>query len=380
MAITAANANFVWSDKRNTDRPSGSDLLHCHGSNSISSTTATVSIATNYPIPPDATNFIATDYDYYSLSLSWTAQSSPTYFQGYRYVYQSGSTAPANCNSGTGVSVGNTTSAVVTGTLFRYRVCLQALRVLRFNDTTTLYSTGATATITTPTAHIAISVSAGGFGACALTSAGTVYCWGGNKRTDGNKINSLTNDFDTPQQVVSTSGSGALSNITAISAGMETTCALNSSGNVYCWGNNIYGTVGNGNTTSTTYPSEVVGVGGTGVLSNITAISVGSCQVCALNTSGNVYCWGDNANGQLGNGSTTNSSSPVEVKGLNGTGFLSSVTAISSGGVGIYGRNCALSGENVYCWGSSYASQSPGSPSLVPWEVIGTDGVNPLQT
>jgi alpha-tubulin suppressor-like RCC1 family protein len=204
-----------------------------------------------------------------------------------------------------------------------------------------------------------------------------VYCWGSNLYGQiGN--NSATTNFQTPQQVVSTSGSGSLGNIAAISAGSRFTCALNSSHNVYCWGDNSNGELGNGTTSSTLYPVEVLGVGGSGFLSNITAIAAGSYHVCALNSSGNVYCWGANAAGQLGNNTTTNSSTPVEVLGLNGTGVLSSVTAVSSSGQGIYGRSCAISSGNVYCWGSDNNPGGLSSGSMVPWKVIGTDGVTPL--
>jgi alpha-tubulin suppressor-like RCC1 family protein len=77
---------------------------------------------------------------------------------------------------------------------------------------------------------------------------------------------------------------------------------------------------------------EVEGVGGSGYLSGITAISAHGLTGLALTSGGNVYAWGYNADGELGNGTLGGvSSTPVEVLGTGGTGVLSQITGIANG-------------------------------------------------
>ena len=122
----------------------------------------------------------------------------------------------------------------------------------------------------------------------------------------------------------------------AVSTGSNHTCALLSTKTVDCWGYNGEGELGNGTTTDSSVPVAVKRL--TGVIS----VSAGFNYTCALLITKTVKCWGDNSFGDLGDGTTTDSSVPVAVKGLTG------VAAIASGDW----QACArLSTGTVKCWG-----------------------------
>jgi alpha-tubulin suppressor-like RCC1 family protein len=116
-----------------------------------------------------------------------------------------------------------------------------------------------------------------------------------------------------------------------IAAGAYHTCALTSAGAAQCWGDNEFGQLGNGkNGTISRTPvavsrlsSGVVAIAaGTPAWVNAGqgAYAAGASHTCALTSAGAMQCWGDNSYGQLGNGTTTNSSTPVAVSGLTAHG------------------------------------------------------------
>jgi alpha-tubulin suppressor-like RCC1 family protein len=211
--------------------------------------------------------------------------------------------------------------------------------------------------------------------ACAVHSTGDVYCWGDN--TYGELGINSTTTTGIPTHVVGAGGTGFLAGVSKIAGGSNAFCAVTSGGNVYCWGNNSNGQLGNnsggvGQHSST--PVEVVGVGGTGFLSNITSVSVGYEEACAVSSAGLVYCWGAGTNGQLGDGLTNDSDIPITVVSTSGTGTLTGVTAVSAG----FFDTCAVASGNVYCWGlnslGALGNNNQTSTTGVPVEVVGVGG------
>jgi len=181
----------------------------------------------------------------------------------------------------------------------------------------------------------ATAVAAGGSHTCALLTDGAMKCWGYNY--DGELGDNASSDSWTP---VAVSGLGG---VIAISAGNSHTCAVLTDGSAKCWGDNYYGELGNGTTTNSPTPVTVPD------LSGVTAIAASLEYTCALLTDGTVKCWGLNPFGQLGNGTTTDSLTPVAVSDLSGA------TAISPG---IGGHMCAvLSRGTVKCWGDNFEGQ-----------------------
>lgn len=145
---------------------------------------------------------------------------------------------------------------------------------------------------------------AGGNHTCALMTSGEVKCWGNNwygQLGDGTTTNRLI-----PVNVI-----GLTSDVFKIAAGGDTSCALMTSGEVKCWGNNQYGQIGDGTTINQSYPINVIGL-----TSGVSNIAIGGIHTCALLTSGAIKCWGYNINGQLGDSTSTNRLTPVDVIGF----------------------------------------------------------------
>jgi alpha-tubulin suppressor-like RCC1 family protein len=207
----------------------------------------------------------------------------------------------------------------------------------------------------------------GRYHACAVANSGYVYCWGAG--ADGQLGHGLTpTSQGTPVQVLAGQATGAdsdgvhLQNIVDISAGEYQTCAVSSAGNVYCWGRGDYGRLGHGSQSDTSTPVQVVEGEATGAdsdgahLTNVKNVSTINRHTCASTNSGNMYCWGVNTSGILGNGNSSQQYSPVQVlagaateEDSDGT-HLVNVTNISTG----YYNSCASTASgNMYCWGQA---------------------------
>jgi alpha-tubulin suppressor-like RCC1 family protein len=182
------------------------------------------------------------------------------------------------------------------------------------------------------------TISSGAQHSCALTPAGGVLCWGDNK------FGQLGNGNTVAHSAIPVPVTGLSSGVVAISAGSYHTCAVTSAGAALCWGENNIGQLGDGTTKDSSTPVAV-----STLSSGVVAIAGGYGHSCALTDAGGVLCWGDDTFGQLGNGSTTDSPTPTAVTGLTG-----GVASISAG----FAHTCAVTTTGgAMCWGLNNLGQ-----------------------
>ena len=158
----------------------------------------------------------------------------------------------------------------------------------------------------------------------------------------------------------------ALTSAAEVSAGGEATCAIMTDGNAYCWGDNTYGELGNGTTTSSAVPVLVSGGHTWASLSILSDATDNYATACGVTTSGAGYCWGSNNNGQVGDGTTALRDSPTLVSG----GYTWSSISVS------YDEACGVTTSHVgYCWGGAgpgdLGNQSYGPDVSAPSAIYG---------
>lgn len=187
----------------------------------------------------------------------------------------------------------------------------------------------------------------------ALLSNGTVEAWGYNYYGQlgvGSESTTGCDCREAPTSVVGVGGSGKLEGVVAITAGYEYAAALLKNGKVVTWGYGDDGELGNGEYAEQDSPVEVHGLGNVGMLEGVTQISSAAYNVLALLGNGKVVAWGYGNYGENGNGEYKAQDAPVEVEGVGGSGKLEGVASISGG----YDFDLALtqSGE-VLGWGEN---------------------------
>ena len=216
------------------------------------------------------------------------------------------------------------------------------------------------------------AIAAGGNHTCALIEFG-VKCWGRNDH--GQLGDGTTVDSTAPVQVASQES------MFGVSAGANHTCALSSIGGainlegfaVQCWGRNDNGQLGDGTTADSTAPVQVASV------DSMLGVSAGAGHTCVLTADviSGAKCWGLNNFGQLGDGTTTNSSTPVQIVGLGGLSDIEQFTGINVNGVSAGGNHtCAMTGSGLLCWGrNNYGQLGDGTmtSSSTPVQVMGVD-------
>ena len=188
-----------------------------------------------------------------------------------------------------------------------------------------------------------IDIAATDSSVCALMSNGGVKCWGNNSLGQlGNRDATLT-DSNTPVDVYSLQ-----SGVVALDGGSSHMCALLTTGGVKCWGNNSNGQIGDGAVGRALWPVDVLGL-----RSGVAAVSAGSLHTCAVLIDGTAKCWGDDTNGTLGN-TGSSSETPVTVAVDSSGTPLTGLMAISAG----VGQTCGLlTTGGLKCWGVNAWSQ-----------------------
>lgn len=226
----------------------------------------------------------------------------------------------------------------------------------------------------------------GGGATCALAKAGAVTCWGDNRY---GIIGTGSFNIDENTNRIPVTG---LTDATQIAMEGPHVCAVTRNASVKCWGYNWFGQVGSGTTTRT----ETLGQGITGEVTGITKarqVSVSASSSCALVGDGDVLCWGDNSDGQLGRYDIELSTSPLRVPlpqpatqiamgayfgcalvehgdvmcwGSGSNGGVRKVTGVTGAtaiAAGVHGACAILRTKTVRCWGSP---TSPPSPTAAP--------------
>jgi alpha-tubulin suppressor-like RCC1 family protein len=204
----------------------------------------------------------------------------------------------------------------------------------------------------------AIGIAAGAAHTCARMIDGTVWCWGYNEA--GQLGNGTTTDSS-----IAVVWPG-LTTTTAISAGHSSTCALLADQTVRCWGG--YQSLA---TFGSLAPANSLTMAPVPGITTATALTSGAFSACAVLADQTVRCWGDNESGQLGNGTLTDSATPVTVTTADG-GSLTGVTALAVGPAA-YSTCAVLADQTVRCWGSNVFGQlgnNTATDSLIPVTVV----------
>jgi alpha-tubulin suppressor-like RCC1 family protein len=201
-----------------------------------------------------------------------------------------------------------------------------------------------------------ISMDLSPYHACAVDSSNSAWCWGKGS------IGQLGNggDADINRRPLKVTALGV--DFAVISAGLDHTCALDVNGDAWCWGWGFKGQLGHGSINSYSVPNAV----SMPTSVSFSQISVGQQFSCALSTTGAVYCWGTNGQGELGDGSTSQKNIPGLVSGSNTFSSLHCA----------YSHCCALTSTgSSYCWGENDNNElgisAATNPLLIPSQMAG---------
>ncbi len=213
------------------------------------------------------------------------------------------------------------------------------------------------------------TIAAGTYNGCAILENQSMVCWGDNEY--GQLGDGTTTGSAVPIYV----NVAANETPVEVTVGQVTACALMESGNIYCWGSGYYGKMGNGEPWNDDYVNTEMrqvllpeGQGGQ-------TVSISGGHICTILNNGDVYCWGRGNQGQLGYGGTSNRNIPAKV---NLPGQRSAI-AISTGTF----MTCAITNDGMgYCWGENDEGQlgngTTNSRQMTPAEVLFPSGYTPV--
>ena len=209
-----------------------------------------------------------------------------------------------------------------------------------------------------------VQIAGGGNHTCVIHNGGAVSCWGSNASGQvGQPASANASCAESKGSPVPCITSPVLvpglSGVVEIRGGEQQTCVRKTDQTVWCWGDNSQGQLGDGTMTSRNTPAPVTGLG-----ADIVEIASGREFVCARHQTGAISCWGSNSSGQFGNGNTTDSNVPIA------TGVTGAVQVAAG-----HQHTCVLRGSGVVsCWGANSTGQLGNgtfTDSLVPVDVIG---------
>lgn len=182
-----------------------------------------------------------------------------------------------------------------------------------------------------PLPAAATEVSVGWGFTCALLVDNTVWCWGINQ------LGQMGIGTTTTEELVPVQVTGLPNNVSRVSAGYDHTCVIAGT-DLYCWGGNLYGQIGQNDTTPPDPPHLTPKL----AMSNVQYISAGGFFNCAIDTTDQLWCWGDNADGHLGLGDQSNRSVPTMVPGMDDVAEVDTGVRSACG---------LLNDGSVHCWG-----------------------------
>ncbi len=210
-----------------------------------------------------------------------------------------------------------------------------------------------------PSGRRAVAISAGQAHVCAILDTGSVSCWGFDGNGQVGDDATLDARESLPVPVTLPAGRTAQ----AISAGIGHTCAILDTGSVSCWGYDEQGQLGNGPNEPGVILTPTPSIAALPPGRTAVAISAGVTHTCAVLDDGRVSCWGDDANGQLGDGAATNGSTvPIDVPlpadrravAVSASGWLALPAAPPDPAVPATDHTCAtLDNGSVVCWGDN---------------------------
>jgi len=361
LALSSSGQLYAWGDNEDGELGNGTE------------TASSVPVAVS--APPGTTFVQIAAEDDGSLALSSTGQ---VYAWGYNGQGELGDGSTTNSDTPVAVSAG----AIPGGTTIT-QIAGGGSHSLALSSTGQLYTWGLNeygqlgdSTITNSSVPVAVSagaipagatitqIAAGALHSLALSSTGQLYTWGLN--VYGQLGDGTTTNSDVPV-AVSAGAIPAGATITQIAAGALHSLALSSTGQLYTWGLNEYGQLGDGSTTNSSVP-VAVSAGAIPAGATITQIAGGEYHSLALSSTGQLYAWGKNANGELGDGTNSNSSVPVATS-------LPAGTTIDALARGSFAEHALAIIGDLSITTSALAAATVGSPYTTP--LAGTGGMQP---